>query len=224
MSANRKAKDLHSRDALEREAFENLLRELAKIVLKSGRELDEKGLQFLRDGVEEAVTWYGVLQFTADYVAEITLHELEKPLARVIEILKREENVDRVVMALGETKPGYCDVEAGVEHRSALIVDLEKIAAIPPPERRRGAKGNRDLHHLVHRLANQWLLLTGTPFTQMWADNGTPATNGAAFVQAVVRFVDPENLNAVPNMTERVVGDRRRKGVVMPWLNVTSGN
>ena len=73
-----------------------MLGELAKIVVrrKPGKKLNEKGLRFLRNEVRAAVVNYGALQFTADYVSKNTLRELDKPLARVIEILKREDNVD----------------------------------------------------------------------------------------------------------------------------------
>jgi hypothetical protein len=220
MSAGSKAKNRLSWDFFESEAFEDLLRNLAEIVRESGKELDEMGLQSLRAGVRAAVTNYGVLQFTEDYVSKITLHELEKPLARVIEILKREDNVDPVIVTLGSEQGSfYCDIEFGVERRKAVIADLEKIAARKPPSRRAGRKGNRDLHHLVHSLANEWVVLTGTRFTQMWADNGQPGTSGALFVDSVLRFIDQENLKALPKMTERVVNERNR-GMIMPWLNI----
>jgi len=48
----------------------------------------------------------------------------------------------------------------------------------------------------------------------MWANDGA-ATNGAAFIEAVVTFVDPQNLKALPKMAERVVKERR-SGNVMP--------
>ncbi len=239
MSAGRKAKNLASWEVSESwangerhsaicwhnaTAFEALLGDLAKIVSRSGKELDDKGLRSLRDGVEGAVTWYGTSQFAADEASKITLREITKPLARVLETLKREGNRHAVISALGgEHGSFYCDIELGVERRKALIADLERIAAMPQPERRRGARGNRDLHHLVHRLANEWLVLTDTRFTQDWHDK-IPVTGGAEFVHAVVKFIDPENLTAVPKMTERVVKERNRD-IVMPWLarsNTTS--
>lgn len=196
-------------------------------MVQSGKELDKAGLKFLCKEVRAAGTNYGALQFTADCVSKITLHELDKPLTRVIEILRREDNVDPVILTLGAATPGYCDFKRGAEHRKAVIDGLEKLAARNPPSDRAGRKGNRDLYHLVHSLANAWTILTGAAFTQMWvktwAGDNSPATGGAAFVHAVVRFVDRENLKSVPKMTERVVNDRR-KGIVMPWLNVTSGN
>ncbi len=204
------------------EVFERLLSDLTKIVRKSGTELDEEGREVLRSGVRCAVSWYGALQFTADDVSEITLHDLKKSLPTVIEILKRPANEDAISFALGAHKPGYCDFELGVERRKALIDDLEKIAAIRPPSRRRGAPGNPDLHHLVHSLANYWLVITGRRFTQMWTDDGTPVTDAAEFVYKVVAFVDRDNLKALPQMMKRVISERRR-GIVMPWLTLTSG-
>jgi hypothetical protein len=193
-----------------------LLGDLAKIVSRTGKELDEKGLRSLREGIEEAITWYGTSQ-VAHEASKITLREIAEPLARVLEPLKREGNRHAVIRTLGgEHGSYYLDIELGVERRKALIADLERIAAMPPPERRRGARGNPDLHRLVHPLANEWLVLTGTRFTQDW-HHKTPVTGGAEFVHAVVKFIDPENLTAVRKMTERVVKERNR-GIVMPWL------
>ncbi|MGO9419916.1 hypothetical protein [Roseiarcus sp.] len=193
--------------------FEDLLSHLASIVSKA--ELGAIQLNRLRAGVTEAIYWYGSSQFTSDLVAKTTLHKVAKSLARVIEALRDEGNEHPLLMALGQTpEQSTVDLARGIERLQAVIADLEKIAAIPPERRPRGRTENRDLHHLVHRLANLWLVVSGTSFTQMWANDGA-ATNGAAFIEAVVTFVDPQNLKALPKMAERVVKERR-SGKVMP--------
>jgi hypothetical protein len=202
---------------LDGEAFDALMAELAAIARQANDAVD---IEDLRNGVGQAIQWYLAGWFTADYVSKITLEEIAEPLARVIEILERQENVHPVVLELGrETELGYADIKGGAERRGALIDDLKRIAAIERRENGRGRPERKDLHQLVHQLANEWLCLTGADFTRHW--NGKePKSLGAQFVHAVVTFIDPDpvTLGAVPKMMERVARERK-EGVVMPALN-----
>ena len=214
----RAAKGLPSRNALEGERFEGLIRTLAEIVRdgRKGKALDSAELQRLRDGVRAAVTNYGVVQFAKDDAATQTLHEIGEPLREVIEALRSEANESTIAVTLGRHDGGI-DLELGGQRQAALIADLEKLSAIAPHHRKKGPPENVDLYQLVHTLANDWVILTGARFTQYWGD-GEARSLGAKFVKEVVAFVDANNLTSLPKITERVVTDRN-KGRVMPWLN-----
>lgn len=215
----RTAKGLASREALEGERFEGLLRTLAEILRdgRKGKELDGAGFAYLRAGVRAAVTNYGVLQFSKDDAAAQTLHKIRGPMHKVIEALRSEANETAIVVALGRHASGI-DLDRGVDRRAALIADLETLAVVRSPPK--GNRGNVDLYQLVHTLANDWVVHTGRSFTQDW-ENGVALSHGARFVHAVVAFVDRDNLASVPKMTEKVVRERLR-GSLMPWLTLTS--
>jgi hypothetical protein len=213
---------------LDGETFAKLLEDLEKCLHEAGAtSVDSTELD---TSVREAVLFYDADLYVDDYLDNLTLHELEDDLPRVIEILKREANEHPIDIALGTIPDSRgVDIEHGIERRKAVISDLEKIAAIPPPATRGQGRPKREaLYRLVHRLANYWSIATGWAITSDWHKDVTlskkvPLSLGARFVYAVANFVDPEILPAVPKMMETVVAERSQ-GIVMPWLNVTSGN
>jgi hypothetical protein len=205
-----------SRFDIGRPEFEGLLRELeALVAAEASGPVDAKKL---REEITYVVSWYGADRYVADYVSKLRMHELAQPLPLVIELLKAEENERAIIVALGGNPNGTVDIKYGAEHRRALIADLEKIArVVPTPSKRPAHRPPRlDLRLLVGTLANYWLLTTGRPFTSLWAKRD-PVSAGAQFVHAVVSYIDPAGLSALPRATEWVV-NARRKGKVPGWF------
>jgi hypothetical protein len=222
---------------LDGEVFAKLLEDLENCLHDAGATLVDA--TELRWRVQEAVLWYDADLYMDDYFENLTLHELEDTLPHVIEILRLEANEHPVIMALGAIPDSHgagsrtsphahvfdttcVDSEHGIKRRKAVISDLEKIAAIPPPATRdRGRPKRGAVYRLVHRLAHYWSL-AGCAFTSHWhlevaLSKKVPVSLGARFVYAVASFVDPEILPAVPKMMEDVVAERSQ-GIVMPWL------
>jgi len=180
------------------EDLERLLDELTKIMRGIGVELDEEKREALRSSVTPAVSWYGVLQWSKDddAASEAALRKLRTPLTTTLKMLKHPvlESAISYTLGKGDLPPGHCDIELGAERREALISALEEIAASLPPSRRRrtsGNPGNRDLHQLVHTLANDWIGLTEHHFSQSSKGGASAANAATRFVYAYVDFVDP---------------------------------
>ncbi len=203
---------------LEGAAFEQLLKELEEYLVGDPPECSV-ALDELRSTVAEAILWYDAERYTAFDVSRRNLHEIGEPLTRVIELLKNTYNQPDIFFALAGNRDRHSiNLELALERYEALLRDLDKIAlAVPSPcrrERRRPPK--IALRLLVGHLANYWVCATGKRFTQDW-ENGEPLTSATEFVRAVVRFVDPKSLPALPNVTEWVVRERL-KGNVMGWF------
>lgn len=153
--------------------------------------------------VEEASWQYDNMRFSGIFPS--TLHELKAPLARVIEILKR--NHYRLFGVLAGKR-------GRAEKRYKAILDgLEDIArAVPPPPRKRG-KGRPpktgDLRALVECLVKHWEALTGHPLKQNW-HKGSPLTPSTMFIHDVVEFIDHERLGELPGVTKKIVSERRK--------------
>jgi hypothetical protein len=168
------------------ETFAKLLEDLEKLLYKAGATFVD--LTELLSRVKEAILSYDADLYMEDYLENLTLHKLEDTLPLVIEILKCEANEHPVIMALGAVPDSRSvDIEHGVDRRKALISDLEKIAAIPPPATRgRGRPKGEALHRFIHRLAKYWVTATGRPFTSFWPKD-FPVSLGAQFVNGAQR-------------------------------------
>jgi hypothetical protein len=93
-----------------------LLEDLEKYLHKAG--MTSVDLTKLASGISYAVQWYGAELYVADYLEKPTLRDLEDLLPRVIEVLKRAENEDPVMIALaGIPVSNSLDIERGVERR-----------------------------------------------------------------------------------------------------------
>ncbi len=182
--------------------FEVLIERLAGIIRKSGAEAD---LETLRASLDYSVFGYGLLDHLYKPPA---LAEIATPLACVVEFLKREDCKGELISTLAAD----FDRSAARLRLSALITDLESLrrAANWPYRLQRGRPPNHRLLFLVRALAEKWVIMTDKPFTQDWNDaTKEPVSPGAQFVEAVVRYLDPKSLPALPKMLERVVKERR---------------
>ena len=184
-------------------AFETLLKELVEIIRRSGKKLNEEESRRLNEGMDSALRFYGFLRLSKPF----DLHQIAKPLARVIKELKREEYEPMLIRTL---EPPIW-VGPGARRVTDLITDLEKLLEIhgAPQQLKRARPENLDLHRFVHHLAHVWQFVTGRPFTQEWHGR-EPLSPGAQFVHAVVSYIDDASLAATPKMTERVVAERRK--------------
>jgi hypothetical protein len=204
--------------------FEKLLDRLSRIIEAGAKKnLSGGGRERLAAKINEVGTIYdGTRYWTAEHSRpglNPNLHEIREPLGRVIELLEHEGNWHAVLAALGaaETK---ATVERAVERHDDLLRDLRKIAtAVPeaPPPRGRGKPPvTKDLRALGDELASFWERETRGRFKQSWMNvNGKkqPYTDksGTAFVYEAVKFIDPKRLGELPEVTEKIVRDRRAR-------------
>ena len=203
--------------------YRPLLKRLEKFVEdESGSPLRPVDRVVLEHTIVGVIAVYHGTRFLADLASRITLHELRKPLARVLEILRHEANYDDIFVALGAPamlalSPDQPAVDRAVARYENLLDYLDAIArAVPPPPAKRdpGRQPAKDLHALVERLAEYWERATGRPFKQDWHRESKgappkPATAATAFVYEVVKFIDASRLGALPKMTEGIVKKRR---------------
>jgi hypothetical protein len=189
-------------------AFEALIKGLVDIIRRSDPDA-EPDEQTLRDLLDYSVRGYG---WRDPLYEPPALPDIAKPLARVVEFLRREDCEAELVSALG---PGDWSWDRSAERLrlSALVADLERLeraASRPwPYPIERGRRNNHKLLFLVHELARNWVLMTDKPFTHDWnRSTNEPVSLGARFVAAVVRYLDPESFPALPKMLERVVAER----------------
>jgi hypothetical protein len=178
---------------------------------------------FDRARLKMIVTEFVISYRTGRHIAESPasfLHQLAEPLKRVIEILAAEPNTDDVLIALGAPpiglEPDVAAVREATREAARRYNDLfDSLLAInralpSPPEKNpphRPAKTD-DLYALVAGLAYYWESFTGECFTQNWHREGgelQAATNAAAFVYEVVRYVDPDALPSLRKGAEAVV-------------------
>jgi hypothetical protein len=174
-----------------------------------------------RDGLVQRINGtvlaYHGTRFMAEVAREFTLHNIEAPLAEVIEKLEHEANIDAVLIALGAPamlmlSPNQEPVHRAIAEYEATLNSLRKIAAnLPatPAKRGKGQPRARDLYDLVYRLADIWKAFTGKDFTQYW-HQGKPVSKAARFVYAVVEVVDRSRLEELPTVTKNVVADLRK--------------
>jgi hypothetical protein len=194
-----------------------------KIVEKAAkRPLRLRWREGLTARIEIAIMAYDGTKFIADYASKITVHDIDAPLAEVIEVLEDDE-VDghAVLVALGAPQhmmasPDRESLDRALAEREILLHLLRKLADnLPPaPAKRRGRPKANDLHQLVGGLANVWEDFTGQEFTQLWhKEKGKwkPISAAAQFAHAVITVVDPKRLPSVPEVTEQIVKRRRRK-------------
>jgi hypothetical protein len=148
---------------------------------------------------------YRGTKFAGERASRSTLHEIAKPLARVISLLEHEPNRDGVLVALGAPEwlairgrfsmdptekliPGgdLGEQQAAVRRRS-LLDDLRAIARAvpePPAPRKRGRPPTaKSFHDFVDRLATCWERASGTTFRSV--------NRSKQFVINVIEFVDP---------------------------------
>lgn len=151
--------------------------------------------------IEEATRQYYHAKYGGIFPS--TFHDLEAPLARVIEILKR--NHYSVLGALGGGR-------AEERYRTILdgLGDIARAVPAPPPKRGRGKPSKTgDLHAPVECLVEHWEALTSHPFKQNW-HKGSPLTPATMFIHDVVAFIDPERLGELPGVTKKNVAERRK--------------
>lgn len=199
--------------------FGELLQKLSGYIVKAtGKEFT--GSEQLRDAVQDAIQWYEIDRDIASGLYTNSLHDIEKPLAQVIEQLHSNRNQGFLLTALGDydsetgyVAKGFADIE---NEYQILLAGLHKIArAIKPPDKHPVGRPSRNhLRMFVERLAEYWEHVTGINFKQYWQDL-EPLTNETLFVKSVLEFVDPAAVPHLPKMTEAVVRDRRaaHKGV-----------
>ena len=203
--------------------FPELLRRLDALVeAERGSSLTDATRSELERRVRHAIMVYRGTKFASERAFRSTLHEIMKPLGRVIALLEDDANRDAVLVALGAPewlairgrfsmdptgKPtsggDLGEQQAAARHRS-LLDDLRAIArAVPkqPEGRKRGRPPTaRSFHGFVGRLATCWERASGTHFRQ--------GNRRERFVIDVVEFVDPACLEKLPYMIERVVAER----------------
>jgi hypothetical protein len=112
----------------------------------------------------------------AEHASKFTLQEIASPLAKVLEILQREENIGEVLFALAA--PGF-DRAMAIAKRETLLHLLHKIAdnlPAAPAKRGKGKPTARDLYLVVNWLAGWWEHCTKTEFKRDW-HKGKPATD-----------------------------------------------
>jgi hypothetical protein len=214
MSAESEYEALERRRLDRGPAFESLIERLADIVGRSGAERNE---QTLRDLLDHSLRGYG---WRVPLYEPPSLPEIAKPLARAVEFLKRDGCEAELVEALGVNDWTW-NRSAMRSRLSLLKADLERLeraASRPWPYRvKEGRRPNHKLLFLVRELAEKWVIMTDKPFTQEWhRSTNEPISLGAQFVEAVVHYLDPKSLPALPKMLERVVAERS--------LPVTRGN
>ena len=129
-----------------------------------------------------------------------SLHDIDAPLARVIEILKHRPNYSAVIAALGS-----------VERYKALLLDLDNIArAVPQPaERGRGRPPQtEDLRAAVELLVEFWQQQTGVAVKhtghkkEAFRKDWPPAKK---FIFEVIQFIAPYRLDELPGVLEKIV-------------------
>jgi hypothetical protein len=191
-------------------AFEALIKKLVDIIHQSNPDA-EPVEQTLRALLDFSVRGYG---WRVPLYEPPALREIAKPPARVVEFLKREDREAELVSALA---PDDWSWEHGATRQrlSALIIDLERLARAAsrpwPYPIERGRRDNHKLLFLVRELAAKWVLLTDKLFTHDWnRSTNEPVSLGDQFVEAVVSYLDPKSLPALPKILERVVAERRR--------------
>ena len=159
----------------------------------------------------------------SDRASGFNLHEIASPLAVVIQTLANWSNREEVIIALGAPETWRISphqlstgdpslIDRAYERYETLMHDLREIARnVPasPPRRGRGRPPKSgDLYAVVDILAEYWERTTGEAFKQDW-ERGEPLTPATEFVHAVVAFLDPPRLEALPKVTERIVTERR---------------
>jgi hypothetical protein len=162
-----------------------------------------------------AIAQYHSAEFMDEKAYPSDLHEIPRPLARVIELLSHKGNYAAVLVALGApssfpVNPNTRELVFAGEAYKGLLHNLKSIAAaVPQPARSRGRRPNpRNLYASVHVLVECWEALTKKPFKQDW-HRARPTTAAAAFVFNVVKLIDAARLGELPKITERIVSERR---------------
>jgi hypothetical protein len=197
----------------------------AEIVQEAAkRPLSQTRVRKLFRGIAQAVFDYRYSQFVKDVESKTNLHEIASSLTEVIIVLEHLENIPHILVALGAPRSsvtfgmGYGEpAQQAMAQYEIMLLGLRKIrdkVPPPPPKNPRGKPPAHNLHQLVDRLADIWETFTEREFTQGWhkeKGESKPISNGARFVHAVVKVVDPERLKSVPDVTEQVVKRRRRK-------------
>jgi hypothetical protein len=145
-----------------------------------------------------------------------TFRAIVHPISEVIAKLEQSENIGNVLLAFGapptaEFWPDDESLQPAIAQYESLLCGLRKIRdMVPaPPKKRKGKQKAHDLYSVVNRLVDIWETFTGKPFTQDW-ENGEPITEGAQFVHAILKIADPTRLQKVPNVTARIVTERRK--------------
>jgi hypothetical protein len=167
--------------------------------------------------VSLAIAQYHSTEFMDEKAYPSDLHEIARPLARVIELLSHKGNYAAVFVALGApsnfpVKPNTRELVVAGEAYEGLLHNLKSIAGAvppPPPVRSKGRRPNqRNLYAAVRVLVECWEAMTKKPFKQDW-HKAQPTTAAAAFVFDVVTLIDAARLGELPKVTARIVNERR---------------
>jgi hypothetical protein len=205
-------------ELLTSKGFDSLLARLEEIVVaETGTTSEPLDREKLKASIVNACISYWGIGHLTDQISRYTLHHLDVPLARVIEILRNNANIPDVLMALGAPAMRNSDQQAAhraIARYEILIRELGQLArAVPSPPAKRG-KGRPptavEFRALVEQLASYWKYWTGNDLTQHW-HGGEPLTAGAQFIWEVVRFVNPERAHALPKVTEKVVAELNKR-------------
>lgn len=203
--------------------FSDLLIKIEEYIsVEAGREFLLNDRSILRLKITEILMLHSGMQLTNKMASRSTLHEINEPLAKVIEILRNPANSDHVLVSLGAPfmlalSPNQTDVETAIARFDDLLDSLNAIAENLPPQPQKRGKGrppNDELQVLVEMLATYWVRATGKPFKQDWL-NGDPLTNATKFVHEVIKFLDKKSLSALPKKTANIVKYYRRPDSVV---------
>jgi len=106
----------------------------------------------------------------------------------------------------------WSDDQGPADRYEALVRDLERIAAIVPPDPPKPGRGRpkttQDLLVAVQLLSDYWTKATGTEFAVDW-EKGRPFNDPARFVVEIVKFIAPNRLRSLPRLTSKIVKGRQ---------------
>ena len=180
--------------------------------ITKARPLSPSKQEMLASQIKAAVMAYSNRLFFAHYEGRSTLHKIAAPLAKVIALL--EDNIDEACIALGDGR------RASAKYLP-MMQSLREIAGnlpSPPAGRGQGRPSPLDLYDLVNRLADCWEEWTGKKFkhkrwqkTEGSSLDPEPVTVASKFVYDIVKAVDPTQLQALQNVMEETVTNRRKR-------------
>jgi hypothetical protein len=211
-------------------------RAAAEVATAAKRSLTPADRQALRQAISDACIKYNRSQYWAGEISRRTLHEIGTPLAKVVEILKRDENRHDLLVALGapDRRPGVAssmvwpegdlpEVERAAARYESTLRALDEIAHAVPSTPKRPAhrpSGTRELRSAVEILVDYWERTTRQRFTQDWhrgsrlKDGGDghgpkPSSAGARFIYNAMNLIDVQSVGKLPGVTKAIVAARR---------------
>jgi hypothetical protein len=196
--------------------FAARLDRIEEILLRAGaKKVDRVALQKL---MLTAALLYGGMAWSAGQ--EPTMHEAAKPMARLLENLKRSRTgylqrlgAPAYVAAKGAEATHDAARKAAETRFDHLLHELEEIGGTLPDSPPETRAPTRDFDALVDLLAQYFEQITGRPFTQDWHtdDQGrrVPNAPGVRFAWQMTEFIDKSRLSNLSGAARRVVSARR---------------